>query len=127
MLNARCARKMSPEVGDECAKVMEAFAGTYHMQGMGLCMGAWCCWTDRPGSPSPPDRRAPTAGPVVGPGCDGGAYGALGDVDRAFAWYEKGLEERAPNMVYMKVGAPWDPARGDPRFQALMRRMNYPG
>ena len=41
--------------------------------------------------------------------------------------YQKGMEERAPNMLYMKVGAPWDTARGDPRFQALLRQMNFPG
>ena len=27
----------------------------------------------------------------------GVAYGGLGDIDRAVAWYQKGMEERAPN------------------------------
>jgi len=56
----------------------------------------------------------------------GNAYGGLGDIDRAVAWYQKGIEERAPNMVYMKVGAPWDIVRGDPRFQDLFRQMRFP-
>ena len=55
------------------------------------------------------------------------AYGGLGDVARAVEWYQKGAEERSPNMVYMKVGGQWDPARADPGFQALLRQMNFPG
>jgi hypothetical protein len=57
----------------------------------------------------------------------GNAYAGLGDIDHAITWYEKGLEERAPNMVYMKVGVMYDAARADPRFQVLLRRMNFPG
>jgi hypothetical protein len=56
----------------------------------------------------------------------GSAYGAIGDIDRAITWYDKGIEERAPNMIYLKVGVQWDFARGDPRFQALLRQMNFP-
>jgi hypothetical protein len=29
-------------------------------------------------------------------------------------------------MVYMKVSATWDAVRGDPRFQALLRQMQFP-
>ena len=57
----------------------------------------------------------------------GCAYGAIRDIDRSIAWYQKGMEERAPNMIYMKVGTPWDAARADPRFQALLRQMNFSG
>ena len=56
----------------------------------------------------------------------GNAYGGLGDIDRAIAWYEKGMEERAPNMIYMKVSPTFDAARADPRFHALLRQMNFP-
>jgi hypothetical protein len=56
----------------------------------------------------------------------GAAYGGLGDIDRAIAWYQKGMEERAPNMVYLKVSVMMDAVRGDPRFQALLRQMNFP-
>ena len=57
----------------------------------------------------------------------GGAYGGLGDIDRAIGSYEKGMKGRAPSMINMKVGVPWDAARRDPRFQALLRQMNFPG
>jgi hypothetical protein len=56
----------------------------------------------------------------------GSAYGGLGNIDRAVAWYKKGLEERAPNMTYMRVNVTWDAVRADPRFQALLRQMNFP-
>jgi hypothetical protein len=57
----------------------------------------------------------------------GSAYGGIGDLDRAFAWFERALEERSPNMIYMRQGPPWDFARSDPRFESLRRRMNFPG
>jgi hypothetical protein len=54
------------------------------------------------------------------------AYTGLGDIDRSMAWYQKGLEERSPNMVYMKVApGAWDDVRGDSRFQAILRQMNF--
>jgi hypothetical protein len=30
-------------------------------------------------------------------------------------------------MIYMKVAPAWDFGRGEPRFQALLKRMNFPG
>ena len=41
-------------------------------------------------------------------------------------WAGADHPKRAPKMVYMKVGAPSDVARADPRFQALLRQMNVP-
>jgi hypothetical protein len=29
-------------------------------------------------------------------------------------------------MIYLKAGALFDPARADPRFEALLRQMNFP-
>jgi hypothetical protein len=48
---------------------------------------------------------------------------AIGDRDRAFEWLEKALEERDPMMVYLRVHPRLDPLRGDPRFDALVRRV----
>jgi hypothetical protein len=68
----------------------------------------------------------PPPGIWLDPTIMGNAYGGLGDLDRAIAWYEKGMEERAPNMIYMKGSPTFDAARGDPRFRALLRQMNFP-
>ncbi len=52
-------------------------------------------------------------------------YIEAGDKARALDWLEKGYEVRDPNMVYL--GAGWyDGLRADPRFQALLRKMNLP-
>ena len=48
-----------------------------------------------------------------------------GDNPRALDWLEKGCDVRDPNMPY--VGMPWfDPLRSEPRYQAILRRMNLP-
>jgi serine/threonine-protein kinase len=52
-------------------------------------------------------------------------YTGLGKRDQAFAWLEKAYEERAGWMVYLKVDPRLDSLRSDPRFQALLRRMNF--
>ncbi len=53
-------------------------------------------------------------------------HAALGEKDEAFAWLEKAYEHRHFDLILLKVSGIWDPLRGDPRFQALLRRMNFP-
>ncbi len=52
------------------------------------------------------------------------SYLRLDDKDRAMEWLEKGYQDRAAGIDYIKVAPGWDPLRSDPRFQALLRRMN---
>jgi hypothetical protein len=54
------------------------------------------------------------------------AYVGLGDKDKALTWLEKGCEEHDPLMVYMKVGPGMDPIHSEPRFQAVLRSLNFP-
>jgi adenylate cyclase len=61
----------------------------------------------------------------VGAGGIAFRYFDAGDYDRAIDWLEKAYEEHDPNLPYL--GDPlYDPLRSDPRFQALLRRMNLP-
>jgi serine/threonine-protein kinase len=53
-------------------------------------------------------------------------YTALGDFGQAFAWLEKAYEEHPYELLYLKVDPRNDPLRSDPRFQDLLRRMNFP-
>jgi len=54
------------------------------------------------------------------------AYMWLRDHDAAFARLQHAFERRDSYLVVGKV-APWfDPLRADPRFQDLLRRMNFP-
>jgi serine/threonine-protein kinase len=48
-----------------------------------------------------------------------------GELDRALDWLERGYEIRDPSMPYL--GSPaLDPVRSDPRFQAIVDKMNFP-
>ncbi len=51
------------------------------------------------------------------------AYLGLGDNDEAFAWFERAYEEQSNILIYIKVSPWFDPLRGDPRFQDLVRRV----
>lgn len=50
----------------------------------------------------------------------------LGMKDDAFASLEKAYQQRWWAMVRLNTGLEWEPLRSDPRFEALLRRMNFP-
>jgi TolB-like protein/DNA-binding winged helix-turn-helix (wHTH) protein len=54
------------------------------------------------------------------------AYLGLGDKDKALTWIEKGYEEHDQGLCFLKVNWSWDLLRSEPRFQAVLRRMNFP-
>ena len=51
-------------------------------------------------------------------------YAGIGEKDLAFQWLDKAYEERNPLLAYTKVMPYYDNLRGDPRFQALLRRLS---
>jgi tetratricopeptide (TPR) repeat protein len=53
-------------------------------------------------------------------------YSYLGDRDHALAWLEKAYEERDDALSGLKFDVFWDNIRQDPRYQDLLRRMNFP-
>ena len=53
-------------------------------------------------------------------------YAALGRKEEALDSLEAGYLERTSSLVFMKVDARLDQLRTEPRFQDLMRRMNFP-
>jgi tetratricopeptide (TPR) repeat protein len=53
-------------------------------------------------------------------------YAALGEKDQAFAWLERAYEDRTFFLAPLKVNPEMDPLRSDPRFQDVLRRMNFP-
>jgi TolB-like protein/DNA-binding winged helix-turn-helix (wHTH) protein/tetratricopeptide (TPR) repeat protein len=50
-------------------------------------------------------------------------YLALRDYDEAFFWFEEAYKEQSSILQFLKVLPLFDPARGDPRFQDLLRRV----
>jgi TolB-like protein/DNA-binding winged helix-turn-helix (wHTH) protein/Flp pilus assembly protein TadD len=53
-------------------------------------------------------------------------YAELHDTNEACMWLEKAYEDRADGLYNLKVNPRFDPLRSDPRFQDLLRRMNFP-
>jgi serine/threonine-protein kinase len=49
-----------------------------------------------------------------------------GEKVRPLDWLEIAYQEHMQDLVYLNVYPKWDPLRDDPRFQDLLRRMNYP-
>lgn len=53
-------------------------------------------------------------------------YAGLGEGDQALAWLESSYQARSTCMFYLKVNPLLESLRSDPRFQDLLRRMNFP-
>ncbi|MFQ5724746.1 MAG: tetratricopeptide repeat protein, partial [Terriglobia bacterium] len=54
-------------------------------------------------------------------------YIGLGRKEEALTWLERAYEERgAYRILYLKVDPVFDPLREEPRFQELLRRLNFP-
>ena len=47
----------------------------------------------------------------------------LGDRDAEYAWLEKSYANRAEFLLWLKVDPLYDGERGDPRFQAMVRKV----
>ena len=64
--------------------------------------------------------------PYVDPYMVAAYYAVIDDKTRAFQWLEKAFVERSPNLCLVKVEESFDNLRSDPRYQDLLRRMNFP-
>jgi tetratricopeptide (TPR) repeat protein len=54
-------------------------------------------------------------------------YAALGDKETAFAELERAYQERDWFLIRIKVDPFLDPLRDDPRFESIVKRLNFPG
>ncbi len=50
----------------------------------------------------------------------------MGDREAALTWLEQAFDERARWMCSLRVLAPFDPLRDEPRFKALVANMKFP-
>jgi serine/threonine-protein kinase len=52
-----------------------------------------------------------------------GAYGALGEMDRAFEKLEEAYASRSAGLVYLHIDPAYDSLHGDPRFKEMVERV----
>jgi serine/threonine protein kinase len=50
----------------------------------------------------------------------------LNNADEAFRWLDKAYEERNPMMPFLKIDSSLNPLHSDPRFDRLLKQMDYP-
>lgn len=73
-----------------------------------------------------PSTRLPHLG-SAGPTGIAALYAKLGDKDNAFHWLDRAYEEREGQaLTLLKVFPDFDTLHGDPRYQALLRKMGLP-
>lgn len=53
-------------------------------------------------------------------------YAQWGNTLKALEWLETALRLRDPGLIRLKVEPLLDPLRKEPRFQALMRELEFP-
>ena len=68
-------------------------------------------------------ERRTAAGEYIPPELIARIHVALGDHDRAFAWLEKGVEERSALAQPLGIWTDFAPIRSDPRYRRLRERM----
>ena len=50
-------------------------------------------------------------------------YLCLGELDKAFEWFEKAWDERDGNLLYFTIPPVFDPIRSDPRYKNILKKM----
>lgn len=50
----------------------------------------------------------------------------LGEIDDAFQWLDRAIDAHDPHILHLPVKPVYDRLRGDPRFDALLRKMRLP-
>jgi adenylate cyclase len=64
----------------------------------------------------------PAPGAYVSAGSIASIYAGLNDKDKAFEWLNKAVDDRSGAII--NVDPPFENLRGDPRFEALLKRLN---
>lgn len=54
------------------------------------------------------------------------AYLAVGDRDKAFEWFERSIEGRNEFLIWFGTEPKLEPLRSDPRYLAILRKINVP-
>ncbi len=52
-------------------------------------------------------------------------YVGLGDLEQAFRWLDRAIEERSAELIWLKVDPRLDTLRSDPRYDALLEQVRF--
>ena len=100
-------------------RALELSPGMYFLGWLGLAYGA----CGRPAEARAVLERLRRAEGYVLPSGFAHTHLGLGEVDAAFEWFDRAVDERDQQMMPILSYAHYDPIRGDPRFGALLRKM----
>jgi hypothetical protein len=53
-------------------------------------------------------------------------YAHAGDKERAIRLLQVAYEQRSPRLTWINAQCTWDSLRSDPRFQEIIRKMQFP-
>jgi hypothetical protein len=54
------------------------------------------------------------------------AYIGMGDMEKALDWLERSYAEHDVQMLWLNTASMFDSLRDEPRFQVLLKKMNFP-
>jgi serine/threonine protein kinase/tetratricopeptide (TPR) repeat protein len=123
MANAYVQKKMYPEAVAEWQKAMTltgdpaqatALGEVYRVSGFQGFLQSWVEMR----------QRDPSA--LMHPYQTARLFVLLGKKNEALSMLQKGFTVREGAMVYLKCDSVFDPIRSDPRFQAIVKKMNFP-
>jgi TolB-like protein len=115
------------EVVAQCRRVMEMLSGAFMMQPIAICAAnLGTVGKTAEARQFVAQLQHPPSTVWLDPEPMGDAYAGIGDEADALAWYRRALEERSPNMVYLKANFVPDRLRESPRFEEILSQMDFP-
>jgi serine/threonine-protein kinase len=115
------------EAGDLCQELLNRLAGEFDPMVLMTCgTASGLAGRESEARGFLEDLREPPEGVEVDPSWAAFVCAVIGDKDCALEGLESAFQERSSNMVFLRTAPVLDPVRNDPRFQALLERMDFP-
>lgn len=99
----------------ESAELADRFVATYRKSGYPEAIHVWLA-----------DTEARAVREYVSPMDIAQLHLSAGDRDQALGWLEKAFDQRCAPLSYLAVDPRYDRLRAEPRFQALLHKLNLP-
>ena len=121
--HAYTAQKRYPEAVTQLAKATELSHG--NSEALGSMAYAYCLAGDAERAAKKlDDLTSPSNGRYVSPYSLALVYHAMGKSEQALATLQRACEERDVRLPMLKVDGRWSSFQSDPRFEAILTRIN---